>query len=228
VDQYTHPLYFTVRDESTAKRVMIVFAYLHQPITILSHVNYIDLSLCKCIFINSGENYWYQTGVPGFSDDFQGTIDKLAAFCAQNYADHEIICWGHSMGAYAAIAAGISLKASRVFASVPEATLRLPGSRSLEPLKGIDVQAGDLRAFLRKNTGTPIDIIVGANDPFDLTQAHEIASFPHTKLWTLPCDHNTLVFLRDKHHLRDLFIAFMRGDDVGIVLDPFQVHEEVH
>ena len=179
--------YFRIEAESPAKKLMIVFAYIDQPLEVVSHTNYIERGHSKIVFLNSGKKRWYQTGISGIADDYYGIGEFLRRLCSEQFADHEIICLGYSMGAFAAIGFGIELGATRVLAAGPEIELQLPGSVSISPLKDVPVQMGSLIPVLRKNEKTRIIGLVGDQNAFDVTQAHLLSTFPLTEVWHLDC-----------------------------------------
>lgn len=220
--QVAQPVYnFHVDASSHEKRLLVVFAYFDHVTNRLPHANFLDLTKTKAIFLNPGVNSWYQTGVPGLAYSLSEMLKNLREIRENQFPDHELLCLGHSMGGYAAILAGLSLRASRVLALVPEVTLGLQNSRSAPYLKGIHVEYGDLRPMLRENALTTINVLVGKANGFDVEQADEVLLCPHTRVWQLPADHETLLpYLRDQKKLGPLFADFVQGKELSAVLGP--------
>ncbi len=211
--------HFRIEAESPAKKLLIVFAYVDQPLEVITHTNFIERGHSKILFLNPGKNDWYQTGISDIADDYYGLGNFLRRLCSEQFPDHEIICLGHSMGAFAAIGFGIELGATRVLASVPEIELQLPGSVSIGRLKNVHIQMGNLAPFLRRNEKTRIIGLVGDQNAFDCTQAHLLSTFSMTEVWHLDCSHITFPYLRDKGRLKPLITAFIDDSDVGQSLE---------
>jgi hypothetical protein len=54
--------YFRIEAESPAKKLMIVFAYIDQPLEVVSHTNYIERGHSKIVFLNSGKKTMVSDG----------------------------------------------------------------------------------------------------------------------------------------------------------------------
>ncbi|MFG1424477.1 alpha/beta fold hydrolase [Roseixanthobacter liquoris] len=197
-------------------RLAIVFAYIDLPVGIPAHHNFLAGSDCSRLYLNPGRNDWYQNGIPTFSDSFDATVTAIST-AASTYK--EIVCVGHSMGAYAAISFGLSIKAARVLAFGPEIVLRKPGSYSHHYLKDGDVKRGDIRDLLAANTTTSINVVAGRQEAVDMAAAAEILTFPLTHVYPVNSSHATTLHLRDTGQLTPLLHCFIRGDDLTSVLD---------
>jgi len=71
------------------------------------------------MYLRDFEQSWYQRGLQGFSEDFDGMILFLRQ-TLKNRGDKKLVLIGNSMGGYAAIACGVLLNASVVHAFVPQ------------------------------------------------------------------------------------------------------------
>lgn len=196
---------------SSQKTLLIVFAYINQKVGTRSHSSFLNEVDCKKLFLNPGQNAWYQTGVPGIASSYA----ELAAFLLKvkaAHADHEILCLGHSMGGFAALGLGVHIGADRILASVPEYRLNLPGSLSARHMSEISIQYGDLSEILAQNTRSQITVLVGSTNPFDVSMAKGIAALTPAEIIELNSDHGTFPYLRDHKKLRSLLEAFVKGD----------------
>jgi len=196
--------------DSPRKKLLIVFAYINQPLDIRSHYNFLRHIDCKKLFLNPGTNQWYQTGVPGVADTYSGLV-RFLQDVASDFADHEILCLGHSMGGFAALGIGVSIGASRILASVPEFVLNTPKSLSIRHLKETMVECGDLSGALANNPKSEITILVGRQDAFDLGVSRQLGEFPHTEVIELDSGHAATAHLKDMGTLTATLEAFIEG-----------------
>jgi hypothetical protein len=107
--------------ESDCKKLLIIFAYINQKLGTRSHSSFLRNINCKKLFLNPGLNEWYQTGVPGVASSYSGLLAFIRDV-KSNFADHEILCLGHSMGGFPALGIGVSIGADRILAKQSEHT----------------------------------------------------------------------------------------------------------
>lgn len=104
------------------------------------------------IFVNDEGNNWYLNGIPGLSDSVEES-SMLLVKLAKSIGNGQVVTFGTSMGAYAAILYAILGGADGYIVFGPEPELLLPGSRSEQYLKEqTKANVYDLRALLSKST----------------------------------------------------------------------------
>ena len=209
-----HCFYDRAGDHTT---LMVVFNYFDQPLSVRSHYNAISKLPCNRLFLNSGKNDWFQTGIPGISDSFEETI----SFCKKiksDFKEERIVYVGHSMGAFAALGCGIAAGADRILASAPETELVLSGSISSEYLAGKHIPYPSVEKHLEANKKTKIWVIYGERDPFD--RAVGLAMRKHKLVSPIPlkCGHTTFPYLQQNNILTDVLRAFLEDDDVADIV----------
>src|SRR6478672_2964026 len=89
--------HLTFEGTSEKKTLLIIFAYVNQKLGTRSHSNYIRNIDCKKLFLNPGLSAWYQTGIPGLASSYSELLVFLEGV-RDEFADHELLCLGHSMG----------------------------------------------------------------------------------------------------------------------------------
>ncbi|WP_114944117.1 hypothetical protein [Microvirga calopogonii] len=205
--------------DSDRKKLLIVFAYIDQKLGTRSHSSFLRHVDCKKLFLNPGRNEWYQTGVPGIASSYTGLLAFLRDV-KSGFADHEILCLGHSMGGFPALGIGVAIGADRILASAPEYVLNMPNSLSVRHLKQTRVECGDLTPVLSANAGSSISILVGRQNAFDMEAATRLGAFPHTDVIALETGHNTFPYLKEVGKLGVTLEAFVEGRDIrSIVAD---------
>lgn len=202
---------------STRKRLLIVFAYINQALGTRSHSSFLRNVDCKKLFLNPGRNEWYQTGVPGVADSYSGLL-RFVQDVASDFADHEIICLGHSMGGFPALGIGVSVGASRILASAPEYVLNTPNSLSIRHLDNTRIDCGDLTQVLAGNSRSDITVLVGKQNAFDMEMARRLGELPRTDVIGLDIGHNTFPYLKDVGKLGATLEAFVEGQPLRPVL----------
>jgi hypothetical protein len=199
--------------DSDCKRLLIVFAYINQHLGTRSHSSFLRNVDCKKLFLNPGRNEWYQTGVPGVASSYSGLLAFLRDV-RSSFADHEILCLGHSMGGFPALGIGIDIGADRILASAPEYVLNTPNSLSIRHLKDTQIECGDLTPALSANAKSSITILVGRRNAFDMDVARRLSEFPQTDVVELEAGHNTFPYLKDVGRLGTILEAFVAGRDI--------------
>jgi hypothetical protein len=202
---------------SNSKKLLIVFAYINQHLGTRSHSSFLRDVDCKKLFLNPGRNEWYQTGVPGVADTYSGLLTFLQDV-ACHFADHEIICLGHSMGGFPALGMGVSIGASRILASAPEYVLNTPNSLSIRHLKDTTIDWGDLTEVLAGNTKSHITILVGKQNSFDMEVSRQLSGFPNMDVIELETGHNTFTYLKDVGKLHSTLERFVDGQPIRPLL----------
>lgn len=197
--------------------LLIVFSYIDQPTGTRAHARFIDPIDCKKLFLNPGRNHWFQNGVPGIADNY-AQLGQFVAAVRARYADHEILCLGHSMGGFAALGIGVAIGAHRILASVPEIVLDLPGSISARYLANVPIRCRDITPALASNRDTAITVIVGRRTEFDMQMAARLAALPHVEIVEIDSDHATFPHLRDVGRLAGVLRAFVDGQSIAAVL----------
>lgn len=134
------------------------------------------------LFVRDPNRHWYNSGLPGVGP----TIGEVAARIEQEVdrlAATRLITIGPSMGGYAAILFGCMLEAERAIAIAPQTLLdhRLRHA----PPADIELQAPDLKPFVRAATRTKIDVVAGWDDHIDVFHAQRIAAFPQVRVLAL-------------------------------------------
>jgi hypothetical protein len=211
-----HVLYEGASDRPV---LLVVFAFVDQPVGTRSHSSFLRDVECKKLFLNPGVNAWYQTGVPGAAADWDGLRRYLADVKAE-HPRHEILCLGHSMGGYAALGMGLAIGADRILASVPEYRLNLPASISVRHLGATPLACPDLAPALAANRDTAVTVIYGRENAFDASMATGIAALTPTTLVPLPCGHGTSPWLKERGCLADTLAAFVDGRPLPIPPPP--------
>jgi hypothetical protein len=203
--------------ESDRKKLLIVFAYINQKLGTRSHSSFLRHVDCKKLFLNPGLNEWYQTGVPGVASSYTGLLAFLQDV-RSDFADHEILCLGHSMGGFPALGLGVAIGADRILASAPEYILNMPNSLSVRHLKDIRIECDDLTPVLCANIGSSITILAGRQNAFDMEVAGRLGEFPHTDVIELETGHNTFPYLKDLGKLAETLEAFVEGQDIRSIV----------
>ena len=141
-----------------------------------------DLDI-NVLFLNNGQNEWYQRGIPDFGDTITDTIDKIKQWIsALNII--ETYTMGTSMGGYAAIQYGIALNA-KILAFAPDVILCDEHTKSKKfLLKGITPVCSDLRTII-DNTKHTIDIMVGESDIEDLYSVSLLRKYKQVRITSL-------------------------------------------
>jgi len=120
------------------------------------------------IFINNGENEWYQEGVPSLGSTFKEVLTKLKQWI--NYLDaSEIYTCGEAMGGYGAILYGSYLH-SKILAFGTELTLKEARSRSYSMMLKITKINFNLLQLI-KNHKNNMYLYAGENDYLDTYSA---------------------------------------------------------
>lgn len=197
--------------------LLIVFSYIDQPLGTRAHSSFLAGLDCKKLFLNPGRNHWYQDGVPGVAAGWSELLAFLTAV-RRRFADHEILCLGHSMGGFAALGLGVAIGADRVLASVPEIELKLPGSLSVRYLRQTPLACADVTPLLAGNRRTAISVIVGRQAAFDMATATRLAALPLIELIEIDSNHATFPHLRDIGKLGALLAAFVENRPLRAVL----------
>ncbi|NHK29514.1 hypothetical protein FF098_016515 [Parvularcula flava] len=119
------------------------------------------------VFLNCPGNSWYQEGVPGIASDLTGVLSWLSDLVSETSAS-EIKLVGHSMGAYACLAARGWLGEGTFIATSPELELDHPHSRSVRNNVRTDRNFKSLYDLLeqRDYTGQGVTVF-GAYDAVD-------------------------------------------------------------
>ena len=203
--------------DSDCKKLLIVFAYINQQLGTRSHSSFLRNVDCKKLFLNPGLNEWYQTGVPGVASSYSGLLAFLQNV-KSSFADHEILCLGHSMGGFPALGVGVSIGADRILASAPEYILNTPDSLSIRHLKDTQIECGDLTEVLSGNSKSSITILVGKRNAIDMNVAHRLSEFPQTDVVELETGHNTFPYLKDVGRLGATLEAFVEGRDIRSIV----------
>jgi len=203
---------------SLRKTLLIVFAYINQQVGTRSHSSFLKGVDCKKLFLNPGQNAWYQTGIPGVASNYKELATFLSEFKAA-HRDHEILCLGHSMGGFAALGFGLHIGADRILASVPEYVLNRPGSLSARHIRDDRIQCGDLSEMLSRNVRSRITVLVGVKNAFDVAMAQGIANLTPAEIIRLNCDHNTFPYLRDNMKLGPLLRAFVDDEPLSPIVE---------
>jgi hypothetical protein len=198
---------------SDSKKLLIVFAYINQQLGTRSHSSFLRNVDCKKLFLNPGLNEWYQTGVPGVASSYSGLLAFLQGVRSK-FADHEVLCLGHSMGGFPALGIGVGIGADRILASAPEYVLNTPNSLSVRHLKDTRIECGDLTPILSANSKSSITVLVGKQNAFDMDVARRLGEFPHTDVIELETGHNTFPYLKDAGRLGVTLEAFVEGRDI--------------
>ncbi|WP_262270804.1 hypothetical protein [Microvirga yunnanensis] len=199
--------------DSDRKKLLIVFAYINQTLGTRSHPNFLRHIDCKKLFLNPGLSQWYQTGVPGVASSYSGLLAFLQDVKTSFY-DHEILCLGHSMGAFPALGIGVGVGADRILASAPEIILNTPGSLSIRHLGSTLLECGDLTPVLFSNSKSSITVLVGKQNAFDMRVARRLGEFPRTEIIELGTGHNTFPYLKDVGKLGAVLEAFVEGGNL--------------
>lgn len=203
--------------DSDTKKLLIVFAYINQQLGTRSHSNFLRNVDCKKLFLNPGLNEWYQSGVPGVASSYSGLLAFLQGVKSK-FADHEILCLGHSMGGFPALGIGVAMGADRILASAPEYVLNMPGSLSIRHLHDKPLECGDLTPVLSANFKSAITVLVGRQNAFDMDVARRLSGFPHTDVIELETGHNTFPYLKDVGRLGATLEAFVEGRNIRSVV----------
>ncbi len=203
--------------DSDSKRLLIVFAYINQQLGTRSHSSFLRNVDCKKLFLNPGVNEWYQSGVPDVSSSYSGLLAFLQDVRSK-FADHEVLCLGHSMGGFPALGIGVAMGADRILASAPEYVLNMPGSLSIRHLQDRRLECGDLTQVLSANSKSAITVLVGRQNAFDMDMARRLGGFPHTDVIELETGHNTFPYLKDVGRLGATLEAFVEGRDIRSVV----------
>jgi len=203
--------------DSDTKKLLLVFAYINQQLGTRSHSSFLRNIDCKKLFLNPGLNEWYQRGVPGVASSYSGLLAFLQSVKSK-FADHEILCLGHSMGGFPALGIGVAMGADRILASAPEYVLNLPGSLSIRYLHDKPLECGDLTPVLSANSTSAITVLVGRQNAFDMDVARQLSGFPHTDVIELETGHNTFPYLKDVGRLGATLEAFVDGRDIRSVV----------
>jgi hypothetical protein len=198
---------------SDSKKLLIVFAYINQQLGTRSHSSFLRNVDCKKLFLNPGLNEWYQTGVPGVASSYSGLLAFLQGVRSK-FADHEVLCLGHSMGGFPALGIGVGIGADRILASAPEYVLNTPNSLSVRHLKDTRIECGDLTPILSANSKSAITVLVGKQNAFDMDVARRLSEFPHTDVIELETGHNTFPYLKDVGRLGATLEAFVEGRNI--------------
>jgi hypothetical protein len=209
--------HFIFEPESDRKKLLVVFAYINQKLGTRSHSSFLRNINCKKLFLNPGLNEWYQTGIPGVASSYSGLLTFVRGV-KSNFADHEILCLGHSMGGFPALGIGVSIGADRILASAPEYILNAPNSLSVRHLKDTQIECGDLAPMLSSNSKSSITVLVGKQNAFDMDVARRLSEFPQTDVIALDTGHNTFPYLKDVGRLGSTLEAFVDGRDIRSVV----------
>ena len=172
---------------------------------------------CNILFINNGENEWYQEGIPSLGTaSFEETLLIIKQWIVY-LKIYEVYTCGSSMGAYGAMLYGIHLNNSKILAFAPEIELMKIGGRTESHMKKGQKIQYDLINKLKESTSA-ITIYAGENDPIDIYHASLLNSFldfPNIKVYSI-CDkgHNFAVYYRDKNLLSPLLKDFIDNKDM--------------
>ncbi|NYT79747.1 hypothetical protein H0A71_22530 [Alcaligenaceae bacterium] len=134
------------------------------------------------LFLNNGDNEWYQNGIPGFADDAV-SIGKKIEEVATSLGAIDIILFGISMGGYAA-ALFAKLIGCRAMAFGFDSRLRLPHTRSRQIAKTVPLVFSDL-STVPGDSSTAILHIAGEADAMDLMAASHLLNSPGITTLTL-------------------------------------------
>lgn len=185
------------------------------------------------IFINNGNNQWYQSGVPGLGSSVAETVSRLKSLSSSLGAT-EIFAIGASMGGYGAVLYG-SLLEAKVMAFGVDTLLKIPGSRSLQQMpKEVRVVYPDLVPVVRERS-TRVQLYVGEMDPMDLVGASRLIGLPTASIETIRgVDHKCARFFLDHVGLLDTISAYLndqpapRIPGLGSILARPEVLDRIH
>ena len=169
------------------------------------------------IFIRDLDQCWYHAGLPGVSNDIEGT----AAFLRHKIDEQgiqRVVFVGNSMGGYAAILFGILVGADLVHAFVPHTSLNDPELvRSKDRLQYLHENFADghfdLKKFIeRRRPSTCIHVHFGGQNEMDTKHALHLEHCRHVFLHAYPHRGHPLVRgLRDSGKLHKILLASVDG-----------------
>lgn len=162
------------------------------------------------LFLNNGENEWYQNGIPGFAEDIVGIGQKIERI-ATSLGATDIVLHGVSMGGYAA-ALFAKLIGCRAMAFGFDSRLRLPHTRSMQIAKAVPLFFPDISKVKGGNPGSILHI-AGEVDAMDLVSAsHLLNTSGFTTLTLRGVGHGGAPFIEQKYGLSSFISMFAKNE----------------
>ncbi|MBB2203374.1 alpha/beta fold hydrolase [Gluconacetobacter tumulisoli] len=115
--------------------VILAFSYRDIPAGKFGHYKILSGLPYSKLLVNCVHESWYQDGIPPFGDTIDATARAIEQFLHKKNVTR-VVCFGHSMGGYAALLYGNLLSADSVLAFAPEVILNWPGGRAVKHLRG--------------------------------------------------------------------------------------------
>ncbi|GLK78904.1 hypothetical protein [Methylopila turkensis] len=136
----------------------------------------------NAIFLKDSTRRWYNLGVKGVSDSFEGTTAYIEELIEDKFGDEDLplVTVGASMGGYAAVGIGEQLGARFALSIAPqtvislEARTRLRDNRWKADFEFFKPRCADLR-YILKGRIEKLKIVVGTENVPDIIQAANLA-----------------------------------------------------
>lgn len=171
------------------------------------------------IFIKDPSNQWYNHLIEGIGKNITETIETLNKY-ASKYS--EIICFGASMGAYAALYIGTKIiNVNKIIAIAPQAFLREKWPRYNNQIhSGYYIDLG-LESY--DNKSIDINIIIGEHSIFDFYQAKYLSNLYNFQLTIVPNAYHNVVFLYHQWGTLDRFFKSIVGGEFDALIEGYNV-----
>ena len=162
------------------------------------------------IFLNTPNNDFFEAGIPDAADSFDDLISQLKEMAG----DRSIVVMGSATGGFAAIRAGIALKAQTVLAFSPIMDLDAPLSPAakVENAATVPAEARNLIPLIEGATDTQFIIMSAEWDIFHMSLQAKLANLDHvTSLGILNVDTGVPATLRADETLQRIYSRILTG-----------------
>ena len=200
----------STQNSSDTKPFQIVFSSHGVPEGSFEFKSNLDGLPGQRLFLNTPNQDLFEGGVPETADSFDALIEELK----ETAGDRSIVVMGSATGGFAAIRAGIALKAQTVLAFSPILDLDAPLSPALKVENAASVSDGsrNLLPLIEGATDTQFIIMSAEWDIFHMSLQAQLADLDHvTSFGILNVDTGVATLLRQDETLQRIYSRLLSG-----------------